>query len=455
MRRSSRERKTVDFYTEAPSTTTRRKINSAVVSSSEDEQSSSDEDTHRRQKRTTASKKVSRITSSTAPVHKKAKRSASSSAAAVIAKCRSKNAIFHAISSNKALPALVDKWYALYSEDNVSATATLINSLLLSAGSRDDCIPANMDLEGLDSSELEEVLSEMVTSVKAEQSRLFANKKKGSVMKISLDDDVGYPYPLGTTERKPNSFRSHFQSFWRLLLTKVLTLQQQQSSKKFNMNTIPMRILLSLAEILMALSNMSALPSVRDAVTEALLQTSATILTVCITPLRAQIAASKRQASAAAGAKLAAIQALQKKAEQSLEHYNNLVSTIFNTIFVHRYKDHFSIIRTTCAFYLGQFMLADPFQFLEGAYLKYLGWMANDKSSTVRRAVVGSLVAVLADTAVAETVSVPQRMKEFSERFIDRWVEMAVGDVDEEVAFGMIKVMREFQKYVLQMMQCT
>jgi cohesin complex subunit SA-1/2 len=244
----------------------------------------------------------------------------------------------------------------------------------------------------------------------------------------------------------------NFQSFWNLLLTKVLTLQQQQTSKKLNLNTIPMRILLSLAEILMALSNLSALPSVRDVVTEALLQMSVTILAVCVVPLRAQISASKRQASAAVGgnggasAKLSAIQALQNKAEQSLDHYNNLVSTIFNTIFVHRYKDHFPIIRTTCAFYLGQFMLADPVQFLEDTYLKYLGWLANDKVAVVRRAVVNALLAVLTDHKSPEVVSVSQRMKEFSERFIDRWVEMAVGDVDEEVSYGMIKVMREFQK---------
>lgn len=451
MRRSSRERKAVDFYTEVPSIARRRSSTSAVVSSSEDEESS-DEETHphKQQKRIAAPKQALRSKSSTA-------RKKTSSSASAIAKCRSKNQIFHAISSNKALPAIVDKWYTSFSANNVGAMAILINSLLLSAGSHDDCIQTNMDLEGLDSSELEELLSNMVSSVKEEQrDYLLASKKKSSKIKFS-NVDVGYPYPLGTSERKPNSFRVHFQSFWNILLTKVLTLQQQQSSKKLNLNTIPMRLLLSLAEILMALSNLSSLPSLRDAVTEALLQMIVTILTVCVIPLRTQITASKRQSSATLGgtgrdgagnAKLAAIQTLQNKAEQSLDHYQNLVSTIFNTIFVHRYKDHFAVIRTTCAFYLGQFILADPQQFLEDTFLKYLGWLAYDSSTSVRRAVVTSLVTALGDPHVAEVVNVSQRMKEFSERFMDRWVEMAAGDIDEMVSFSTIQLMREFQRYV-------
>lgn len=443
MRRSSRERKTVDFYTAEVAPSTRRKSNSSAVVSSSDEESSDDDETSHTLKRVPGGKKVVQPKSSS--VHKRTKKFSSASASA-IAQCRSKNAIFHAISSNKALPATADKWYTFYGENNVSAMADLVNALLLAAGSRDDCIPANVDLEGLDSAELEEVLSDMVTSVKEQQSVLLGSKKTSKSK--NSPGDMGYCYPLSTQDRSPTSFRSHFQSFWNILLTKVLTLQQQQASKKLNMNTVPMRILLSLVEILMALSNVSALPSVRDAVTEALLQICATVLEVCVLPLREQIASSRRQGSAAAegSAKLTAIQALQSKAEQSLEHFQSLVNTIFNTIFVHRYKDHFAVIRATCAFYLGRLMLADPQQFVEDTYLKYLGWLANDKSAAVRRAVVSALVAVLSSSEVAAVVSVSQRLREFSERFIDRWVEMAVCDADEEVCFGMLRVLRQFQK---------
>jgi hypothetical protein len=83
---------------------------------------------------------------------------------------------------------------------------------------------------------------------------------------------------------------------------------------------------------------------------------------------------------------------------------------------------------------------------VEDTYLKYLGWLANDKSAFVRRAVVTSLVSALTNVDVAEAVALPHRMKQFSERFIDRWVEMAVGDVDEEICFGMLRVLREFQR---------
>jgi hypothetical protein len=471
MRRSARERKAVDYFTvEEPAPTRRKSTSTAVVSSSDDD-SSDDEahaphshsHSHSSRKRTGAgagagagSRKAAAASSSSSNP-KRAKKAATASAAA-IAKCRSKNYIFHAISSNKALSATVDKWYNSFGDNHVGAMAVLINSLLLAAGSREDCIPANMDLEGLDSSELEEVLSDMALNAKNEQSEVLAKSQKksskgGRGKGSSQQEDIGYAYPLGTLEIKASTFRAHFQSFWRILITKVLTLQQQNSSKKLNLNTIPMRILLSVIEIFMALSNVSSLPSVRHAVTDALLQTSSTILAVCVLPLRAQIASSRRQSSAASGgrgsagsAKRTAINALQSKAEQSLEHFQDLINTIFNTIFAHRYKDYFPIIRSTCAYYLGQFMLVDPHQFVEDTYLKYLGWLANDKSAFVRRAVVTSLVSALTNVDVAETVALPQRMKQFSERFIDRWVEMAVGDVDEEICFGMLRVLREFQR---------
>ena len=449
MRRSTREKKTVDFFTAEPAVSHRRE--SKLLSSDGEDNEDSDNDFYETQKYKSKSmdKKVSQTKSSSNISNKKMKKAST----AAISKCRSKNTIFHAICSNKSLPQVVETWYNSYSKDSVCGMSSLINSLLLAAGSIDDCIPSNMDLEGLDSPELEEVLTEMVSYVKEEQRLSFSSKRKSSKSKRISSDDMGYSYPLGNAERQMNSFRRNFQCFWNMLFVKVLTVQEQQASKKLNLNTIPMRILLSLAEILMALSNLSSLPSLRDAVTEVMLQMSVTLLTSAVVPLRDQIVSSKRQAVAASSgkrgggsAKLSAIQALQNKSQQSYDHYNNLVNTIFNTIFVHRHKDHFSVIRSCCAFYLGQFISVDPHQFMEDTYLKYLGWLANDKFVSVRQQVVTSFLSVLLNEKIAEIVSVPQRMKAFSERFVDRWVEMAVGDVDEEVSFLSIKIMRELQR---------
>ena len=422
---------------------------SAVVSSSEDEEQESSEEENIPQKKETSSKKEK-------PGKKKKNLMQAEKvittkrrgAAAAVTKSRSKNALFHAVVSGKDVPGAVEKWIASFKGNSVGAMSDIINFVLLMSGGQVDHIPSNMDLEGLDTTELEEVLSDMISRVKGEQAK---HKKKKATRSIS--DSIGYAYPLGT-DRGNNTIRNHYQCFWHEFITRIIALQEQQSSQKLNLNTLPMKMLLPLVDILMALSNISPLPSVRDAVSEALLQMSVSILSVCVVPLRAQVESSNRQMTSASGGrrgegstKVSAIRSQKNKAEQSIDHYSNLISTIFNTIFVHRYKDFFSVIRCNCVYYLGELMQSDPQNYVEGVYLKYLGWLSNDASALVRRAVVNALNSILSGRKIEESISIPQRLREFSERFMERWVEMAVGDVDEEVSFGAMKMMREFQRY--------
>lgn len=55
------------------------------------------------------------------------------------------------------------------------------------------------------------------------------------------------------------------------------------------------------------------------------------------------------------------------------------IDTIFNGIFVHRYRDTNETIRGDCIMELGNWVVTYPEVFLDNAYLRYLGWVLSDK----------------------------------------------------------------------------
>ena len=51
---------------------------------------------------------------------------------------------------------------------------------------------------------------------------------------------------------------------------------------------------------------------------------------------------------------------------------------IFEAVFVHRYRDAEASIRTECIRALGAWMKRNPDYFLQGNYLRYIGWVLTD-----------------------------------------------------------------------------
>ena len=49
------------------------------------------------------------------------------------------------------------------------------------------------------------------------------------------------------------------------------------------------------------------------------------------------------------------------------------------SVFVHRCRDVEAIIRTECIKHLGEWMEQYPSYFLDNNYLRYIGWLLNDK----------------------------------------------------------------------------
>ena len=57
------------------------------------------------------------------------------------------------------------------------------------------------------------------------------------------------------------------------------------------------------------------------------------------------------------------------------------MSTVFSSVFVHRYRDTRPEIRSLCIAELGVWMKEYSVHFLDDQYLKYIGWTLYDKVS--------------------------------------------------------------------------
>lgn len=69
---------------------------------------------------------------------------------------------------------------------------------------------------------------------------------------------------------------------------------------------------------------------------------------------------------------------------QELSDLQAVVETVFQSIFVHRYKDSGEQVRRVCAGHLGTWITLDPVHNVKDEYLKYIGWLCSDKASSVR-----------------------------------------------------------------------
>lgn len=83
--------------------------------------------------------------------------------------------------------------------------------------------------------------------------------------------------------------------------------------------------------------------------------------------------------------------------------------------------------------------VADIDFFCQDEYLKYIGWMCSDRSELVRKQ------AIRAIQKIVEKANESEALQSFVEHFIDRFVEIAAGDIDGEISLEMITALRAMQ----------
>lgn len=132
------------------------------------------------------------------------------------------------------------------------------------------------------------------------------------------------------------------------------------------------------------------------------------------------------------------VSALQRTIDQGnkkRETLEGIIKDIFDTVFVHRYRDVDAKIRTDCVQALGGWILSLPSLFFEGTYLKYIGWLLSDANATTRAEVVRQLQKLFRNKDFIAG------LRTFTERFRPRLVEMATRDVDSNVRALAVEVL--------------
>lgn len=124
-----------------------------------------------------------------------------------------------------------------------------------------------------------------------------------------------------------------------------------------------------------------------------------------------------------------------KKTEQKLETIDSQLKDAFDTVFVHRYRDVEERIRALCVAALGKWITLYRKMFLEGQYLRYLGWLLNDTAATTRLENVKQLKVLFKNKNNVAA------LRGFTDRFRPRLVEMGARDADVHVRVEAIELL--------------
>ena len=116
------------------------------------------------------------------------------------------------------------------------------------------------------------------------------------------------------------------------------------------------------------------------------------------------------------------------------------VQAVFDTVFVHRYRDVDPKIRVECMSALGTWITRLPDVFFEGIYLRYLGWVLSDTFAPTRAEVVRQLQKLFRNK---DNVA---RLRQFTERFRGRLVEMSVRDSEIGIRVATVELLDTIRK---------
>lgn len=110
-----------------------------------------------------------------------------------------------------------------------------------------------------------------------------------------------------------------------------------------------------------------------------------------------------------------------------------MLTYMFDSIFVHRYRDISPEIRGICMSEIGVWMQKIPNKFVEDSYLRYIGWTLHDKIADVRLRCLKALLSLYASE------DLKGKLELFTSKFKDRIVAMTL-DKKFEVAVIAVKL---------------
>jgi cohesin complex subunit SA-1/2 len=139
---------------------------------------------------------------------------------------------------------------------------------------------------------------------------------------------------------------------------------------------------------------------------------------------------SKRQNKA----RLADFQNKITASEKKTDFLQEKIKDFFDTVYVHRYRDVDPKIRIECVEALGNWMVTMSSLFLDGQYLRYMGWMLSDTYAPMRQEDLKQLIRIMKNKDSHGS------MNHFIERFRSRVVEIACRDSEPGVRASAVEL---------------
>uniref|UniRef100_A0AAG5DF34 SCD domain-containing protein n=1 Tax=Anopheles atroparvus TaxID=41427 RepID=A0AAG5DF34_ANOAO len=131
--------------------------------------------------------------------------------------------------------------------------------------------------------------------------------------------------------------------------------------------------------------------------------------------------------------RLESLMAKRTELEENTDEIKNMLTYMFKSVFVHRYRDTLPDIRAICMSEIGIWMMKFSSNFLDDSYLKYIGWTLHDKVGDVRLKCLQALLPLY------ENEELKGKLELFTSKFKDRIVAMTL-DKEYEAAVHAVRL---------------
>ncbi|KAG8222244.1 hypothetical protein J437_LFUL001442 [Ladona fulva] len=253
-------------------------------------------------------------------------------------------------------------------------------------------------------------------------------------MTEEFDEESG-EYPLIMTGQQWKKFRQNFCDFVQVL---VKQCQYSIIYDQYLMDNV--------ISLLTGLSD-SQVRAFRHTATLAAMKLMTALVDVALTVsvnldnTQRQYEAERQKArDKRASDRLESLMAKRQELEENMDEIKNMLTYMFKSVFVHRYRDTLPEIRSICMAEIGVWMKKFHQNFLDDSYLKYIGWTLHDKVGEVRLKCLQALQPLYASEELKG------KLELFTSKFKDRIVSMTL-DKEYDVAVQAVKLVISILKH--------
>lgn len=309
------------------------------------------------------------------------------------------SSLYFIIRNGKAsLQQVVDDWIDSYKADKNSALLSLMQFFISASGCKG--------------------------RITAEMQATMEHADIIRTMTEEFEEESG-EYPLVTTGQFWKKFRQNFCEFIQILV------KQCQYSIIYDQNLMD-----NVISLLTQLSD-SQVRAFRHTATLAAMKLMTALvdvaLTVSINLENTQRQYDSEQQNNRSSERLESLMTRRKELEENTDEIKNMLTYMFKSVFVHRYRDILPEIRSICMYEIGQWMKKYHTHFLDDFYLKYIGWTIHDKVGDVRLKCLQTLQPLYASE------DLKGKLELFTSKFKERIVQMTL-DKDFDVAVEAVKL---------------